>query len=201
MMSFNVRDLTLDNIGQLPSIIKLSLVTFLSFLVIVVGYWLLVQDNLNQYQSLQAVEVTLRHDFEAKQQQAANLQAYRVQMSLMEDRFGTMLKQLPTQNEMPGLLEDISKTGIASGLTFELFAPQPEVIHDFYIEVPIKIRVMGNYHEFAVFLSRVAMMSRIVTLHDLSIRIASEGTDKKTHMNGDQLSMDITAKIYRYRTK
>ncbi len=200
-MSFNVRDLTLDNIGQLPSIIKLSLVTFLSFLVIVVGYWLLVQDNLNQYQSLQAVEVTLRHDFEAKQQQAANLQAYRVQMSLMEDRFGTMLKQLPTQNEMPGLLEDISKTGIASGLTFELFAPQPEVIHDFYIEVPIKIRVMGNYHEFAVFLSRVAMMSRIVTLHDLSIRIASEGTDKKTHMNGDQLSMDITAKIYRYRTK
>ena len=99
----------------------------------------------------------------------------------------------------PNLLEDISKTGTASGLTFELFAPMPEVLHDFYIEVPIKIGVVGNYHQFAVFLSRVAQMSRIVTLHDLVVQgVSSE--KQKTSPTG-LLSMQMTAKIYRYRTR
>ena len=125
----------------------------------------------------------------------------------MTERFGNMLKQLPTQNEMPGLLEDISKTGIASGLVFELFAPLPEVLHDFYIELPIKTVMVGNYHQFAIFLSRVAQMSRIVTLHDFTIeRWASDNGKPKDTLDhqdtsGDQLRMEMTIKIYRYRTQ
>lgn len=100
---------------------------------------------------------------------------------------------------MPGLLEEISKTGVASGLTFELFAPQPEVSHDFYVELPIKISVVGTYFQLAMFVSRVAQMNRIVTLHDFSI----EGVSSKDQkiVSGDELVMNITAKIYRYRTQ
>ena len=148
---------------------------------------------------MQTKEVSLRSDFESKQHQAANLQAYRNQLQLMNERFGTMLKQLPAKNEMPGLLEEISKTGITSGLKFELFAPQPEVQHDFYIELPIKIIVEGNYMQLALFLSRVAEMNRIVTLHEFSIEGLSS-KDSKT-ISEDVLVMNITAKIYRYRSQ
>ena len=206
MMNLNINELTLDNVGQWPKPIKVGVVVFLSILLIGMGYWLIAKANFEQYNTLQAQEITLRSEFELKQHQAANLQAYRNQMTIMEERFGNMLKQLPTKNEMPGLLEDISKTGIASGLTFELFAPLPEVQHDFYIELPIKIAVVGNYHQFAVFLSRVAQMSRIVTLHDFVIGRGVIQGEKQTGViskddSGDQLEMEITAKIYRYRTQ
>lgn len=201
MSNLNLSELTLENVGQWPNLIKIAVVIFLSLLLIGVGYWLIAKGNFEQYDTLKVQENTLKSDFELKQRQASNLQAYRNQMTIMEERFGNMLKQLPTQNEMPGLLEDISKTGIASGLAFELFAPLPEVPHDFYIELPIKIKVVGNYHQFAVFLSRVAQMSRIVTLHDFVIgRGASENTNQNNFL-GDQLNMEMTAKIYRYRTK
>lgn len=199
MTSFSLSELTLDNIGQWPKFIKIGIVFFVSLLLIGLGYWLIVKKNFEEYDRLKAEEVTLKADFEVKQRQASNLNAYRNQMVIMQERFGNMLKQLPTQNEMPGLLEDISKTGIASGLTFELFAPLPEVQHDFYIEVPIKIGVVGNYHQFAVFLSRVAQMNRIVTLHDFVIEgVAPE--KQKTAPVG-LLNMQMTAKIYRYRTQ
>ena len=199
MMNFSLSELTLDNVGQWPNPVKVGVVGILSLLLIGVGYWLIVKANLEQYDVLKAQEVILKSDFELKQHQASNLIAYRNQMIMMKERFGNMLKQLPTQNEMPGLLEDISKTGIASGLTFELFAPLPEVQHDFYIELPIKIAVVGNYHQFAVFLSRVALMNRIVTLHDFVI--AGEFPEKQKNNSGDLLNMKMTAKIYRYRTQ
>ncbi|AHE66710.1 type 4a pilus biogenesis protein PilO [Legionella oakridgensis] len=198
MNNFSLNELTLENVGQWPKSVKIGVIAFLSILVVGMGYWLIIKSNFEQYEQLKEKEVSLKQEFELKQHQASNLQAYRNQMQIMQERFGNMLKQLPTQNEMPGLLEDISKTGIASGLTFELFAPQPEVQHDFYIELPIKITVVGNYHQLAVFLSRVAAMSRIVTLHDFMIEGAA--TDKQKSGTGDQLIMKMTAKIYRYRT-
>lgn len=198
-MNFNVNELTFDNIGQWPKPAKITLVSLFALIIIGLGYWLIVKANFDQYNTLLAEEVTLKSDFEKKQSQASNLNAYRNQMILMQERFGNMLKQLPTQNEMPGLLEDISKTGLASGLSFELFAPLPEVQHDFYIELPIKIGVIGNYHQFAVFLSRVAQMNRIVTLHDFVIEGASLDLQKTNP--GAKLTMQITAKIYRYRTR
>ena len=200
-MNLNLGELTLENLGQWPNLVKIGVVITLSLLLIGMGYWLIVEANFEQYNTLKAQEVTLRSEFELKQHQASNLQSYRNQMIKMQERFGNMLKQLPTQNEMPGLLEDISKTGIASGLTFELFAPLPEVQHDFYIELPIKTIVVGNYHQFAVFLSRVAQMSRIVTLHDFVIeRVTAENGNPK-NSSGEQLRMEMTAKIYRYRTQ
>jgi type IV pilus assembly protein PilO len=199
MMNLNLNELTLDTIGQWPRPAKLGVVAFLSLLLMGLGYWLIIKASFDQYSVLQAEEVTLKSDFESKQNKASNLIAYRNQLIIMQERFGNMLKQLPTQNEMPGLLEDISKMGIASGLTFALFAPLPEVQHDFYIELPIKIGVIGNYHQFAVFLSRIAQLNRIVTLHDFVIEGLS-AEQQKTNP-GDRLSMQITAKIYRYRTR
>ena len=198
MNNINLNELTLDNIGQWPMVIKLALVGILSVLLIGLGYWVLIKPNFEQYEVFQQEEKNLRLEFETKANQAANLQAYRNQLELMQQKFGAMLRQLPAQHEMPGLLEDISKTGIASGLKFELFAPQPEVNYDFYIELPIKIKVVGDYHELAIFLSRVAEMSRIVTLHDFAIeRVVDKDTKASS---GHELMMDITAKIYRYRT-
>jgi len=138
----------------------------------------------------------LRLDFEKKQHQAANLQQYKAQLVELKKRFSKMLQQLPSKNEMDKLLEDISKTGIASGLKFTLFDPANEVEHDFYVELPINVKVEGNYHQLAVFLSRVAAMGRIVTLHDFAINV-KEGKKKQGR---DDLVMQVTAKIYRYRT-
>lgn len=197
MKELSLNELTLENIGQWPKKIKIGVIIILALLIIGLGYWLIIQSNFELYDSLKVQESELRTEFERKQHQASNLQAYRNQMEIMQERFGNMLKKLPAENEMPGLLEDISRTGIASGLTFELFAPMPEIQHDFYIELPIKIEVVGNYHQLAVFLSRVAQMGRIVTLHDFQIQpVASD----KQPQSGDQLIMELTAKIYRYRT-
>lgn len=141
MSSINISELTLENIVQWPLPVKLGSVIGVALLIIGLGYWLIVKSNFEQLDILEAQEVTLKTDFETKQHQAANLQAYRNQLELMNERFGTMLKLLPAKNEMPGLLEEISKTGVTSGLKFELFAPQAEVKHDFYVELPIKITV------------------------------------------------------------
>lgn len=195
----NINELNLDNVGQWPVAVKIGFILVLSILLIFTGYWFIVKDNFEEYDRLEQIQVGLKEDFEKVQLQASNLQAYRNQMVVMEERFGNMLKKLPTKNEMPGLLEDISKTGIASGLEFELFAPQSEVQHDFYIELPIKITVVGTYHQLAVFLSRVADMNRIVTLHDLSVK--SEASRNKVSRKNGLLVMDITATIYRYRTQ
>lgn len=199
MNTVNLSELTLENVGQWPFAVKIGVIAGVSLLIIALGYWLIVKSNFEQFDTLKAREATLKQDFESKQYQASNLQAYRNQLQLMNERFGTMLKQLPAKNEMPGLLEEISKTGVASGLKFELFAPQSEVEHDFYIELPIKITVVGTYMQLAVFLSRVAEMNRIVTLHEFSIK-GVPSKDSKT-VSEDELVMNITAKIYRYRSQ
>lgn len=199
MMNVNLNELTLENVGQWPAIIKYIMAMVLAAILCALGYWIIIKPNFEQYDDLLVQETTLKADFEIKQRQAANLQAYKNQLQIMNERFGNMLKQLPAQNEMPGLLEDISRTGIASGLTFELFAPMPEVVHDFYIELPINIKVVGNYHQLAVFLSRIVEMSRIVTLHDF--KITTHSSEKQKTGSGDLLEMDITAKIYRYRSQ
>ncbi|KTD67118.1 Tfp pilus assembly protein PilO [Legionella steelei] len=199
MNSINLNELTLDNVGQWPPVVKMCVFLGVSILIIALGYWLIIQDNFTQFNKLKGQEATLKTDFESKQRQLYNLPAYREQLEVMRERFVLMLKQLPEKNEMPGLLEEISKTGVASGLRFELFAPQPEVMHDFYVELPIKISVVGTYFQLAMFISRVAQMNRIVTLHDFSI----EGVSSKDHkeVSEDELDMSITAKIYRYRTQ
>lgn len=206
MVGLDIRQLTLEDIGRWPRTVKIGAVFCLSWLLVGVSYWFIAQKNFDQYDTLKAEESGLRRSFEMKQHQASSLQAYRKQMAIMQERFDNILKQLPTQNNIPRLLEDISKTGIASGLTFELFAPLPEIQHDFYIELPIKMGVVGSYYQFAIFLSRIGQMNRIVTLHDFIIaRNTVNNTNQKNNTGeplngqGEQLTMQLTAKIYRYR--
>ncbi len=197
MSDLSINELTLENIGQWPLPIKIGTLVVIVLFIIGMGYWFLVKPDFEQYAQLQKEEKRLRAEFELKQHQASNLQQYKNQLILMQEKFGNMLRRLPSRHEMPGLLEDISKTGIAAGLKFDLFAPESEVLHDFYVEQPIKITVQGDYDEIAVFLSRVARLNRIVTVHDFKLSRKLSKNDKEG--SGDKLEMDMTAKIYRYR--
>jgi type IV pilus assembly protein PilO len=140
----------------------------------------------------EADELDLRAQFESKQQRAANLDAYRAQLGEMERSFGAMLRQLPGKTEVPNLLVDISQTGLAAGLQEKLFQPGSEKSNGFYAELPIKIKLVGTYHDFGNFVSGIAALPRIVTLHDIQIT----PTDSKGGY--DNLTMDVTAKTYRY---
>jgi len=139
----------------------------------------------------EAEEQDLRQQFDTKQQRAANLGAYKAQLADMEKSFGAMLRQLPGKTEVPNLLVDISQTGLAAGLEEKLFQPSSEQSKGFYAELPIKIRLVGSYHQFGAFVSGIAALPRIVTLHDIEIRPVDKG-------GYDNLTMELTAKTYRY---
>jgi len=148
-------------------------------------------------QKAEADELDLKTQFENKQQRAANLDAYKAQLAEMERSFGAMLRQLPGKTEVPSLLVDISQTGLAAGLQEKLFQPGSEKSNGFYAELPIKIKLVGSYHQFGAFVSGIAALPRIVTLHDIEIAPLKEGSGEKS-TNYDNLVMDVTAKTYRY---
>jgi type IV pilus assembly protein PilO len=144
-----------------------------------------------ELQRFEQEEMTLRQQFRDKHAKAVNLDLYKQQLADIERSFGAMLRQLPGKTEMPNLLVDISQTGLAAGLTQELFQRLPEQTQDFYAEQPIKIRLKGSYHQFGEFVSGIAALPRIVTLHDVAITAAPQAPY-------DQLQLDVTAKTYRY---
>lgn len=187
-----LRNLDVNDIGRWPLPFRLGVI-MLTFLVVVgFGTWFfIVKEKMPQHQRVVADEQSLRTTFENKQRKAANFDAYKTQLEQMEQSFGTMLRQLPGETEIPSLIVDISQTGLASGLQEKLFEPQAEIPKEFYAEKPIKIHLSGGFHEIANFVSGVAALPRIVTLHD--IRIASE--DSETF---DRLTMEVTAQTYRY---
>ena len=157
------------------------------------GWYMFVwNDDRPVLQKAEADELDLRGQFESKQQRAANLDAYKVQLAEMERSFGAMLRQLPGKTEVPNLLVDISQTGLAAGLQEKLFQPGSEKGNGFYAELPIKIKLVGSYHDFGSFVSGIAALPRIVTLHDIQI----SPVDSKSGY--DNLTMDVTAKTYRY---
>ena len=185
-----LNELDLSNIGEWPGVIKAILILILMASVGAAWYFLDIEDQYKQLKRVENTEKDLRLDFEGKQAKAVNLEAYREQLAEMEESFGAMLRQLPNRTEVADLLVDVSQTGLASGLEFELFQPQPEVPKDFYAELPIKIRVVGTYHEFGEFVSGLAALPRIVTIHDVQI--------KPRGKTGPQLLMEATARTYRY---
>jgi type IV pilus assembly protein PilO len=138
-----------------------------------------------------AQETTLRGEFETKHSKAANLAIYEQQLADIEKSFGALLRQLPDKTEVPSLLVDISQVGVASGLQEKLFQPAPEIKKDFYAELPIKIRLTGSYHQFGEFVSGIAALPRVVTLHDIVVK--PENKDSY-----DQLVLDVTGKTFRY---
>ena len=155
-------------------------------------YVLPVRTQMPDLDRARADEVALMRTFDERQRKAANFEAYKVQLKEMERSFGTMLRQLPGRTEVPSLLVDISQVGLSSGLQEKLFQPATEVRKDFYAELPIKIRLTGSYHQFGSFVSGIAGLPRIVTLHDISI------TQDAKEAGSDRLTLDVTAKTYRY---
>ena len=178
--------------GRWPLVVHVAAVV-LAFvaLSIVLTYLLVWQDMSTQLNKQKSEEQGLRSEFKAKHAKAVNLGVYKQQLQDIERSFGALLRQLPGKTEVPNLLVDISQTGSSAGLTQKLFQPQPEVKKDFYAEQPIKIRLTGSYHQFGEFVSGIAALPRIVTLHDIEIK--PDGKDAY-----DQLSLDVTAKTYRY---
>ncbi len=178
------------NIGNWPPVAKIIVIAVLCAAVLFAGYWFDTRDQLGVLEQYQQKEQQLKKTFEEKQAKAANLDAYKQQMAEMEESFGTMLRQLPSKTEVADLLVDITQTGLASGLSFQLFKPGNESPKEFYAELPIQLRVTGTYHQFGAFVSGVAALPRIVTLHDISIRRINE--------KGDALVMESLTKTYRY---
>ena len=144
-----------------------------------------------ELQQREAEEQALRNEFKSKHAKAVNLEVYKQQLKDIERSFGALLRQLPGKTEVPSLLVDISQTGLAAGLSEKLFQPEAEVKKDFYAEKPIKIRLTGSYHQFGEFVSGIAALPRIVTLDDINIKPDSKDAY-------DALSMELTAKTYRY---
>ncbi|MBT8765672.1 type 4a pilus biogenesis protein PilO [Metapseudomonas boanensis] len=194
LRKIDLADLDLNNLGSWPIAVKVIACLLLLVLVLALGYNFHLKDLEFQLDSKRAEEETLKQQFATKAFQAANLEAYKEQMKEMETSFGALLRQLPSDTEVPGLLEDITRTGLGSGLEFEQIKLMPESVQQFYIELPIQISVVGGYHDLATFVSGVASLPRIVTLHDFEIKpLSQEG--------GSKLRMSILAKTYRYNDK
>lgn len=186
-----LQSLDTNDIGRWPLMFRGLLIGIIFLVVAVGGSWFYPYKNKSPVlDQVKAKEFELRETFKIKQQRAVNLEAYKAQLREMEVSFGAMLRQLPSRTEVPSLLVDISQTGLAAGLDEKLFQPSGEIRKDFYAELPIKIRLQGTYHDLASFVSGIAALPRIVTLHDVAIQPDRDG--------GDDLILDVTAKTYRY---
>lgn len=184
-----LNNLDLNNIGDWPGLIKALLVLIICAALGTGWYYFDTEDQLLQLDKVEK-ELELRDTFEKKQAKAVNLEKYQKQLEEMKQSFGAMLRQLPDKTEVAELLVDVSQTGLAAGLEFELFDPLGENRKDFYAELPIKIKVKGDYHQFGNFISGLATLPRIVTIHDINIESAEKSKDL--------LQMEAVAKTYRY---
>jgi type IV pilus assembly protein PilO len=189
LRNLDVADLDVNDIGSWPAAVKVIVLVLLFVVVLLGGYFFYLTDKQTVLQTAQKQEAALKSEYESKAFQAANLPQYRQQKEEMEASFGSMLRQLPSDTEVPGLIEDITLAALDNGLTIESIDLQPERKAEFYVELPITIVVTGEYHDLGAFVSAVANLSRIVTLHDFTIK------PSPTPAN---LKMSIVAKTYRY---
>ena len=180
--------------GRWPFVVRAGAVSASFLLLALLAIYFFVWTDLNpQLQQLQDQEQQLRDEYRGKHAKATNLDVYKQQLGDIEKSFGAMLRQLPSKTEVDNLLVDISQTGLAAALDQKLFQPEGEIKKDFYAERPIKIRFAGSYHQFGAFVSGIAALPRIVTLHDVKIEPVT-----KSGAGFDQLQMNVTAKTYRY---
>ena len=187
-----LQSLDVNDIGRWPFVFRAAVIALVFLAVSFAGIWFtIVKDKAPVLKRAEAEEQELRVTFENKQRKAANYDAYKAQLAQIEQSFGTMLRQLPGETEIPSLIVDISQTGLAAGLQEKLFQPQAEIPKDFYAEKPIKIQLSGGYHEMANFVSGIAALPRIVTLHNINITPEQKGSY-------DSLSLEVTAQTYRY---
>lgn len=195
----DLNQLDLNSFGEWPTPVKAVIVLIACIALGGLVYYLDTKEQLVRLDQAQASERDLRVSFEAKQRKAANLDAYRQQLAEMQESFGAMLRQLPNKTEVASLLVDVSQTGLANGLEFQLFQPEDERTKDFYAELPIRINVTGDYHDFGRFISGLAALPRIVTVHDVQITgsAAKPGAQPKDALD-NKLTLQATVKTYRY---
>jgi len=188
----DLRNLDTSNPASWPFAVKLGACALLGLVIIGLSWYFFVADRRSALEGLERNEVTLRDEFQDKQGRAANLEPLKQQLSQMELMLQQMLRQLPSKNEMPDLIVDVSQTALASGINNELFEPGAETNKEFYAEKPIKLRMVGSYHQFGAFVSGVASLPRVVimTMHDISLKPKSD--------KGDALELSGTVKTYRY---
>ena len=191
MREFDLADLDFDNVGSWPAAIKFIIFAVILVGVLVAGYYYHIEDLQLNLANEEAQEEKLKKEFEKKAFEAANLDAYRQQMVEMEESFGALVSQLPSDTEVPGLLEDITNKGLLNGLNISSIDLQRELSREFYVELPIAIEASGSYHDLGAFISGMAGLPRIVTLHDFNISL--KGGD------ANNLKMKIIAKTYRYK--
>lgn len=184
-----INEVDFRNLGEAPGVVKGGIIILIIAALVGAGYWYFIKDQIAELERGEARELALRAEFEEKQRRAANLPALEAQLEEMERMFASLLQLLPSTAEIPSLLVDISQTALSVGLEIELFQPRPEANRTFYAEVPIQLRVRGNYEQLAEFVSGVSEMPRIVTVHDVFIRPGQADAD---------LLMDALARTYRY---
>jgi type IV pilus assembly protein PilO len=199
LRELDVNELSLDNIGSWPTSVKFIAWILVFVLVVVLGYFYNIADLRGELAQTEAKEFQLKKEFEDKAFKAANLEALRKQMAEMEVSFGALVKQLPSDTEVPGLIEDITNKGVESGLEIKGIKLEPEQAKEFYVELPISIEVTGSYHDFGTFVSGIAGLPRIVTLHNFKIAPVDARNTKAGEVSTGVLSMSISAKTYRYK--
>lgn len=189
------KNLDFDNVGDWPGLVKGFFTVLVFAAVIGLVYYLDTTDQIQRLESAEKKELDLKSEFETKQKKAVNLLAYRAQMKDMCESFRGMLRQLPTNTEIPGLIDDISQSEAYSGLEFQQTKYLQERKAQFYTEKPVQIEVSGDYHQLGLFVSRVSSLPRIVTLHDLKITAKKGGA---SNPNDNNLLLSVLAKTYRY---
>lgn len=196
LKSFDVNDIDFNNAGSWPAPVKAIVLIAIFSALVFGGYWFLIKDQYEQFDRIASEEKTLKEQYESRAYKVANLEAFREQMQEMQQSFGALLKQLPAKTEVPGLLEDITNTALGSGLEIKSIQLRPEVSKEFYVELPMEIEVTGTYHDIASFISGVASLPRIVTLHDMVINYQSKSSGDVS--SSEILKMVVSAKTYRY---
>lgn len=194
-MNLSNINLDLENVGSWPTPVKAIIILAISLFIAGIIYYLDTQNQLAELEYVQSKEPELKATFEQKQKKTVNIEEYKQQLEEIEKSFGDLLRQLPDKTQVPELLVDVSQTGLAAGLEFELFKPGAEIPKDFYAELPIEIRVLGNFMEFGTFVSGLASLPRIVTIHNVKIypkKDAGPGIKNKP------MVMEALVKTYRY---
>ena len=185
------RNLNPQDVGTWPLAPRLATLVGLFILILVGGWWFLWNEQLETLTAREQEEVKLKDEFIAKKTQAANLDLYRQQLNEIDRSFGALLRQLPSKSEVEALLVEVNQSGMGRGLQFELFRPNQEIVKDFYAELPINVKLTGQYHDFGAFAADIARLSRIVTLNNISITGSAQAKD-------GALAMDAVAKTFRY---
>lgn len=189
LSEIDVNELTLDNMGSWPQVVKLIFAVMVAIAIAALSYYMLVSSKIDALKAAQNEEIQLKQSYRTKYASAVNLEPYKQQMAEMEQTFADLLKQLPATHETPGLLDDITYVGTTSGLNFVRIHWMPEIEKEFYTELPIGIHVIGDYHQFGNFVSEVAKLPRIVSLHDFTVQAEDNG----------RLRFNVIAKTYRYK--